>query len=378
MTWPELPDQFLVADLKEGITLLNRVTGRAIQADEMASFIIRARHSFVDRRAAIVMLSQRFNEKRDVVDRDLRRLEAAIASNTASNDLPPKRFVRNRLSRYPQASPPDRAPHRVFEVDAVGHDISVASYDEHITASLDAHLQAFKPGTGHGTRIDVWRTGLSYYVAARGRQLSQEPTLEFCLFRFSGLLTSIAADYSPNSPLLHAAGVSVRDNAIVLAGHSNQGKSSTTAELLTQGKGYLSDEIIALDLANRVASGLPRPLGIEGRYQACRPDLRPPEAVEQIPNGRWSVPPGRVGSVARTGRLAILVLLHLDGENSVRKLTTSEALSAVWPHLYRRDELDSLGVSELVRVLGLVPTYEVHHDGAQRAAAFVSALATGL
>lgn len=68
-----------------------------------------------------------------------------------------------------------------------------------------------------------------------------------------------AIDESPHL-LLHAGAV-VRDgSAIVLPGASGEGKSTMTAACLRRGLGYVSDEMVALDLRSGDVTGLRRPL----------------------------------------------------------------------------------------------------------------------
>ena len=60
--------------------------------------------------------------------------------------------------------------------------------------------------------------------------------------------------------LLHAGAIAHTSGVVVFPGPSGSGKSTVTAACVQQGMGYVTDEIVAVDLSSLAVTGLPRPV----------------------------------------------------------------------------------------------------------------------
>lgn len=85
-----------------------------------------------------------------------------------------------------------------------------------------------------------------------------------------------AQEREPSYYFVHAAAVAVGRRAILLAGASGNGKSTTAWGLLNQGFSYLSDELAPIDLDRTEVHPYPRALGLK---QPPPPPWRLPRAT---------------------------------------------------------------------------------------------------
>jgi hypothetical protein len=146
--------------------------------------------------------------------------------------------------------------------------------------------------------------------------------LEDCLRAVVFAVNTAAVD-TVELPALHALAVASDDGAIVLAGASGSGKSTTAATLVQHGWRYLSDEVAALDPSGRVRP-YPKPISID----------------PGSPLAGWEAgglaPAGRFGEVA-TAPAPVCLLGLLDarpGPAPVVLLDRAAALAALMQGLF--------------------------------------------
>ena len=186
------------------------------------------------------------------------------------------RRTASRLPARPPAGPPPSDPVAVWRFDAVGQALEVACHDERMAEALAPLLAAHPPsGDAPIHRFDVWDDD-GFVITQDGQLFSDRGSLHDAVADVLTAITAVTMFGSRSTLLTHAAAVAGRDGVIVLGGGSNQGKSSTTVELMEQGFGYVTDEIVSLDPGGGWVSGLARPIGLEGPMRDARPHLRPP------------------------------------------------------------------------------------------------------
>ncbi len=121
---------------------------------------------------------------------------------------------------------------------------------------------------GTSTRKAVRRYHILYSGAAR---IARTMDTEEMLLELASRLDFQVALRSPNRVFVHAGGVAVNGEAIVLPGRSRSGKSTLVKALVEAGATYYSDEYAVLDEGGRV-SPYPRPLKLrEGEASKGRP-----------------------------------------------------------------------------------------------------------
>lgn len=154
--------------------------------------------------------------------------------------------------------------------------------------------------------------------------------------------------------LLHAAALAWGDSALVLAGASGSGKSTLARALLGRGARYLSDEFVRISAGGEV-EGVTRPISVS-EEEAAR--MAPGSELTAYPvralDGRlgcsrlWRPPDQQLCHEPRR----LLALLGLGAGASaapaVRRLSTGEALCALWPNSLRSAQEDIFVASSLL------------------------------
>lgn len=177
----------------------------------------------------------------------------------------------------------------------------------------------------------------------------------------SGLLTRRVAELGHGREdwlaVLHAAAVSDRHGAIVLAGTNGAGKSTLAAALVARGYGYLSDDCVPIDGRGLV---LPVPFAL-CRKDRSGPRLRlaytaPPDPQAPPAPPRLIVFPRFDGDCAPAAR-------RLDAEQVLERLVVARA----W--LSRRQE----DLRASLALLGSVPAWEIAYPSTEAAFALLAA-----
>ncbi|MFN8459219.1 MAG: hypothetical protein U0401_31980 [Anaerolineae bacterium] len=92
------------------------------------------------------------------------------------------------------------------------------------------------------------------------------------------------ADRSQGGLLLHAASLTWQDRGLLLPGTSGAGKTALTAWLLSQGFGYLTDELVFVPWGQNSVRALTRPLNLKRParflWETNRPSQTGPRTFE--------------------------------------------------------------------------------------------------
>ena len=314
MTWPELPPSYFVTTVAGATLLVDRGTGRSARLDAIAAVVIEHRESFADRDDAAAAMSELFERPQTEVaaglatfDRDL----AVVTQSAPSWEAP----------TFAPVQLPDSEPAATWTFDALGQSMHVTCHEAALVPIVTSILAAYPPSSGPVEhRFDIWDDG-GIVVAQDGRLVYDRVSRPYGVAGLDALITVAATAEGDRRTRCSSTPPAswMRDgDAVVLTGRSNQGKSSTTVELLASGWSYLSDEVVRVELATRHVSGLPRPIGLEGPMRHRRPELRPDWIDAGDDDARWSVPPERLATVATGGHLAALIVLELRLDEPTR------------------------------------------------------------
>jgi hypothetical protein len=112
-----------------------------------------------------------------------------------------------------------------------------------------------------------------------------------------------AAEASMQHLLFHAGGLEATGRGVLVPGSSGSGKSTLTAGLARAGLGYLSDELLAFELATGRLLPYPKPITLKAGSFAALPELAPADDLfcsGDQPAREWQVPVG-AGTAHRVG-----------------------------------------------------------------------------
>lgn len=150
----------------------------------------------------------------------------------------------------------------------------------------------------------------------------------------------LAAELSGEHLLFHSGGVEASGVGILVPGASGSGKSTLTAGLVRAGLGYLSDELVALEL-DAAASGAgrllpyPKPITVKPGSFGVLAGLRP-ALLDGEGDGEWQVPVGdgtgrRVGEPCQPG-FVIVPRYDPSAETALVPLSETEAFFTLALH----------------------------------------------
>ena len=147
-----------------------------------------------------------------------------------------------------------------------------------------------------------------FRIVLDGRFISRVDHSEAAVAHALHHLDELAVDGSAAALLFHAGAVERDGRVVVVLGVSGQGKSTVTAALVQRGFHYLSDEVVAVDVATREVRPYPKALDLQ------------PEALDLLgvdadatsmvlPGSKVKVLPDRLGEVGAGGKPTLLVFL---------------------------------------------------------------------
>jgi hypothetical protein len=155
-----------------------------------------------------------------------------------------------------------------------------------------------------------------------------------------GDVNRLAAELSGEHLLFHSGGVEASGVGILVPAASGSGKSTLTAGLVRAGLGYLSDELVALELdAAGSGSGrllaYPKPITVKPGSFGVLADMAP-DVLEGEGDREWQVPVGD-GTGRRVGdpcapRFVVVPRYDPSAETALVPLSETEAFFALALH----------------------------------------------
>jgi hypothetical protein len=152
----------------------------------------------------------------------------------------------------------------------------------------------------------------------------------------------LSAELSGEHLLFHSGGLEASGVGILVPAASGSGKSTLTAGLVRAGLGYLSDELVALDLdLHPAGSGpgrllpYPKPITVKPGSFGVLADMAP-EMLDGDGDGEWLVPVGdgtgrRVGGACEPG-FVIVPRYDPSAETALVRLSETEAFFTLALH----------------------------------------------
>lgn len=264
----------------------------------------------------------------------------------------------------PPGAPLDRdmeLPYATGRFVALHHDFGIRTDDARLASYFDRTLRSFA-ATGSPAR---WYTVLT----------SGEPGEQYRIYLDGdGLLAARDADLvarfllwhvnhevihgSPAHLLVHAAGATIEGQAIVLPGQMNAGKTTLVGGLVLDGLGFLTDELVALNIATGLVDPYPRPLNIESGSWEALARLRPGDRDEEDPFPRlvWHVDATaiRPDAVAGSAPIGWIIAPRFEAGSPPRlqPLSRSEAAQMLHRHAFNKHQVASAGTRALVDAVG--------------------------
>ena len=145
--------------------------------------------------------------------------------------------------------------------------VVIRNYSQSLEPSLQfllRDLKSEKSRTEIKFTIDDGKTDAKEYVIKRGDSFPHRAKTagEVCTYLIGEIIYHLI-DKNEKDLLLHAACLTYNGMGLLLPGVSGAGKSTITAWLLENGFGYLTDEIVSVNLGTWLTEGLARPLNIK-------------------------------------------------------------------------------------------------------------------
>lgn len=377
VTWPEVHADALIASRGGRTVVVHPDSGRVLDVNESAAFVLSHRAMFADLDDAVDQLATVFDHDRAALRTQLTDLESQVTAPTTEAKRRDSYLDATRRNR-PHDDIPTRVSQR-YSVDALGVCVHVVSHDVDISRVLTPLLVAHPSCDRSHEQIDVWRGRSGISVALNSHRLSRETSVSMAAQTIIGLLTALAIDNGADDLLLHAAAVELAGTSIVLAGPSGAGKSSTAVEMVRKGAGYMSDELVRIETETRDVVGFPRAIGLEGPARLHHEDLRPSWWQDVDTDRRWTLSPHDVGRVSLKAPIGAIVHLEQSRDDPplTERLAWPEALTLMMPVLYHRESLTQAALDRLVDLLSDVPCVRLRHTGSRDAADRLTSLARG-
>ena len=217
----------------------------------------------------------------------------------------------------------------------------------------------------------------------RGFEQATEPEFEARMFtipeesetephRLAHLLTNInltAIQAAAGNLLLHAGAACRSDGrSVVLCGPSGSGKTTLTAELVSGGLAYLTDETVCIDPEQMRVTPFRKPLSLKLGAQPLFPQLRPDDDEGGEAPGVWLVAPDDLGGVEVPKRPLLPALLvfptHRPGASlQVERIQEARAAYLLGKETSRLNAVRGGALHGLARLARRAPAYTVVHGG---------------
>lgn len=186
----------------------------------------------------------------------------------------------------------------------LAYSFAIRSTDARVGRYLERVLGSLAGGGGPAHVYSIVRTPEqpAYAVYLDDLDLVVVPSAERVIRHVLWHINTEVIRRSGHHLLVHAAGAVLDGRAVVMPGPMNAGKTTLVAGLVADGFGYLTDELVALDLRTGLVDPYPRPLNLSEGSWPVLPELRPADwqTGNDLAPRQWHVDLGS----ARPGALA--------------------------------------------------------------------------
>jgi hypothetical protein len=190
-------------------------------------------------------------------------------------------------------------------------------------------------------QVFLWHPRAGAVLVRAGREMIAEPTAD----PDEGLLRSIllgqafgALFLQRGTPTLHASAVAIGEEVVAFVGQKGDGKSTTAAALVAAGHAFVSDDLVAVTLAEGGEAVVAPGYGFlklspeSAKAVEIAPDVLDAVA-DRSPKGRWALAPVSTSLPLR----AIYELAYDESggtETRVERLPTTDAFVTVTRHSF--------------------------------------------
>jgi hypothetical protein len=202
------------------------------------------------------------------------------------------------------------------------------------------------------------------------------------LYSFTYLTQSVTASLiraCQSGLALHAAGLSVAGQGLILCGKSGSGKSTLTTWLTASGYGLLSDEIVSVNPASLTMTGLTRPIVLKDGsafvWEHWLDEAAQTELTYFFNNSVWLHPDTlRPGCVQREAQAKWLIFPTYQADSPLRaeKLTAAQASFRLMHQLVNFESLPDQGFRQANRITPKLTAYSLTYPDVEAASAWIT------
>lgn len=259
----------------------------------------------------------------------------------------------------PRTGAAERLP---LQFEILGQRVAVACSDPGARALLLDNFGPMARSRGAAPvrlRYSIAARPRASYVVSRHRGPKHTGDLEDVLFFLEQDITVELQKARPDLLFLHAATLERRGCAVVIAGESGTGKSTTTWGLLHRGFGYLSDELSPVDMDTLSVHPYAHALCLKGP-PPCYP--LPDRAIRLRRTVHVAAADLPAPTLAQARRIQALFLLDrrtARAAGTVRRLTTGEAVARLYVTVLNALAHSARGIDAVLRIASSVPCYAI-------------------
>jgi hypothetical protein len=307
------------------------------------------------------MLGEAFGVSESDVQQDLltlcsELLDQGLLEGGRPRTVEPASAVRiGRLPGVPLAD--EDLPYVTRRFRAFDHDFAIRTDDRRLATYFDRSLRSFSVEGAPARWYSVvsgaeGRAPYRTYLDGEGlfAVADAEATARYLLWHIN---YQVVRGSSPHL-LIHAAGATIGGKAVVFPGEMNAGKTTLVAGLVLEGLGFLTDELVALNLTTDLVDPYPRPLNVGRGSWDVLSVLRPPDRDERdpIPRLLWHVDPSsiRPDAVAGSAPIGWVIAPRFDPGRPTQlgPLSRPEAVEMLYRHAFNKHRFGNDGIRALV------------------------------
>jgi hypothetical protein len=272
-------------------------------------------------------------------------------------------------------------PLRALDVSAI-----VTTDDERLAGVVAARLGSLASGTTTGdppTTYELIAANRGIDVRADGRMIGNARTADAALSLVQWHLNRLVATRSQGRLQLHASAVLLGNGRVAMfPGEVNAGKSTLVAGLVRAGYGYLTDELVALEIATGEAEGYRKPVNLDPGSWSLFPGVVPADAAgrgdEHLVDPRALHPDALAGPSAGEVGLVAFPIYRAGGRTEATSIPPAAALVELIGHCTNLPAHGQAGLEVLAQVVERVPAYDLAMTGLDEAVGAVEVLVAQL
>ena len=244
-------------------------------------------------------------------------------------------------------------------------------------------LASVAASPGHAVVYELVAAERGIDVRADGRAIGNARNADSALSLVQWHLNRLVGEHSGGRLQLHASAVRLRDGRVaVFPGDVNAGKSTLVAGLVRAGYGYLTDEMVAVEIGTGRAEGYRKPVNLDPGAWSLFPGVVPTDAADR--GDEHLVDPVALHPDAlagpRTGGIGLVVFpaYRAGGSTQATRLSPGAALVTLIAHCTNLATHGQAGLDTLARLVTRAADFDLTMAGLDDAVRAVDALVAGL